>query len=355
MSAAAGRGAGPPHRTRRRRWRCGRRGSSRPPGVSAGVPGRSVQAFRGMASTGTRAIATAPAAGGSRRRSRPAVHPCHATYARAATRTGTATSVLPRSASAREARSAEAVLSRCPTPPTACPLGVHLARDLAAVLGGLGAAVEQGRLLGVVARGQLGERLGHGHVPLVRRDHETGVREVGELGGGTAYDGLGGGADRGHRDARAEVDQPVAVDVLDDPAARTRGEHGQYGAHALGDRGGTAGLQLLRLRARDGGDEAALLRKCGHEGLLGGVTDTCLLFSQARAGRADWACSMWALSRGAGLSGVDIAGAGAGERRRCDGGPGHGGQAARGDGRKPRGTRRDPAPGEVPPWPDPAG
>src|SRR5690606_5406976 len=135
---------------------------------------------------------------------------------------------------------------------------------------------------------------------LVRGDHETGVGEVGELRGGAADHGLGGGADRGDGDAGAEVDETVAVDVLDDPAARTRGEHGQHGAHALRDRGGTAGLQLLRLRTGDGGDDAALLRKCGHAGLLGVFADACLLFSQARAGGEGWACSMWALSGGPG-------------------------------------------------------
>ena len=130
----------------------------------------------------------------------------------------------------------------------------------------------------MVARGQLGQRLGDLHVALVRRDHETGVGEVGELRGGPAHDGLGGGADAGHGDAGAEVDQAVAVDVLDDAAARARGEDGQHGAHAAGDRGGAAGLQLLRLRAGDGGDDAALLRECGHEGLLGVLLDATCAF-----------------------------------------------------------------------------
>ncbi len=159
------------------------------------------------------------------------------------------------------------------------PLGVRPG-DLHGVLDCLGAGVEQRGLLGVVARGQLGERLGDLDVPLVGRDHETGVGEVGELRRRTADDGLGGRADAGHGDAGTEVDQPVPVDVLDDPAARAGGEHGQHGAHTGRDRGGTAGLQLLRLRAGDGGDDAALLRKCGHEGLLG----WCGRFSSLLAG-----------------------------------------------------------------------
>jgi hypothetical protein len=69
------------------------------------------------------------------------------------------------------------------------------------------------------------------------------------------------------RTTASAVDEPVAVDVLDDAAARPRGEHGQHGAHAPRDRGGATGLQLKRLRAGDGGDDAALLRNCGHEGL----------------------------------------------------------------------------------------
>lgn len=104
VSAAAGRGAGPPHRTRRRRWRCGRRGSSRPPGYGrgAGAVGPGLQGHDEHRHQDHRH-------GSGRGRQPPAVPargtPCHATYARADTRTGTATSVLPRSASSSEARS----------------------------------------------------------------------------------------------------------------------------------------------------------------------------------------------------------------------------------------------------------
>jgi hypothetical protein len=180
------------------------------------------------------------------------------------------------------------------------PLGVRT-RDLDGVLDRLGTAVEQGRLLGVVARGQLGQRLGDGDVALVRRHHEAGVGEVGELRGRLAHHGLGGGADGGHGDAGTEVDQTVAVHVLDDAAAGARHEDRERGAHTLRDHGRAAGLQLLRLRAGDGGDDAALLLKCGHGGSwvlrdLWDLTDAWLLFSQARTGTGERACSMWALS-----------------------------------------------------------
>lgn len=146
-------------------------------------------------------------------------------------------------------------------------LGVG-AGDLDGVLDGLGAGVEEGGLLLVVARRQLGERLGDRDVALVRRDHEAGVGEVLQLGGGAADHGLGGGADGGHGDTGTEVDEAVAVDVLDDAAVDLGGEHRQRGAHACGDDRGAAGLQLLRLRAGDGGDDAALLRDVAHAGLL---------------------------------------------------------------------------------------
>ena len=53
--------------------------------------------------------------------------------------------------------------------------------DLDGVLDGLGAGVEQRALLGVVARGQLGEGLAHLDVAGVRRDHEAGVGEGRDL------------------------------------------------------------------------------------------------------------------------------------------------------------------------------
>ena len=60
------------------------------------------------------------------------------------------------------------------------------AGDLDRVLDRLGAGVEQGGLLRVVAGRQLGERLAHLDVPLVRRDHEAGVGECRHLVGDPA-------------------------------------------------------------------------------------------------------------------------------------------------------------------------
>ncbi|EGJ74420.1 putative 4-aminobutyrate transaminase [Streptomyces sp. Tu6071] len=143
------------------------------------------------------------------------------------------------------------------------------AGDLDSVLDGLGTRVEERGLLRVVTGGERGELLGDGDVALVRRHHETRVREVGELRARTPYDGLGARADGGDRDAGAEVDEAVAVDVLQDAALGARREHGQRRADAGRDGGGAAGLDFLRLRAGDGRDDAALLRNGAHEGSCG--------------------------------------------------------------------------------------
>ena len=55
------------------------------------------------------------------------------------------------------------------------------AGDLDGVLDRLGAGVEERGLLGVLARGQLGELLADVDVAVVRRDHEAGVGEGGDL------------------------------------------------------------------------------------------------------------------------------------------------------------------------------
>ena len=63
-----------------------------------------------------------------------------------------------------------------------------------------------------------GELLADLDVTLVGRDHEAGVGEGGHL-GADGVDELGHGvADRGDRDARAQVEQLVAVDVDEDRA-----------------------------------------------------------------------------------------------------------------------------------------
>ena len=61
----------------------------------------------------------------------------------------------------------------------------------------------------------------------LRHDAE---RDLKDLGVHVARDRGSGVAHRGHRDARTEVDQRVAVDVDDHPAARSGDEHRQRGA-----------------------------------------------------------------------------------------------------------------------------
>ena len=135
----------------------------------------------------------------------------------------------------------------------------ELARDLDRVLHGLRARVEQRGLLGVVARGEAVERLRHGHVALVRRDHEARVRE----GGGLSLHGLDhlgvGVANARHGDARAKVDERVAVRVDDDAAASGDGRDRHGVRNAGGDGGGLALKQGARSRPRNLGDEGANL------------------------------------------------------------------------------------------------
>ena len=145
-------------------------------------------------------------------------------------------------------------------------LGVD-AGDLDRVLEGLGAGVEQRRLLGEVTGGEPVERLAHLDVALVRRDHEAGVREGGHLVLDVADHVVGGVADADHGDAGAEVDEGVAVDVDEHPAARPLDEHRQRRAEPAGDRGVAALEQLDGARPRDRGDDAAFL---GERGAAGG-------------------------------------------------------------------------------------
>ncbi len=97
------------------------------------------------------------------------------------------------------------------------PAGV-LAGDLHAVLHRLGSRVHEHRLLGVVARGVLREKLRHAHVLLVRRDGEERVDDVLKLSGGGLDDRSLRVADRRDADPRAEVHELVAVDVDQDRA-----------------------------------------------------------------------------------------------------------------------------------------
>ena len=60
--------------------------------------------------------------------------------------------------------------------------------------------------------------------------------EVGDLRAHGVHDTGRGVADRGDGDALTEVDEPVAVDVLDDAAARARHIHRQGDADTVGYR-----------------------------------------------------------------------------------------------------------------------
>ena len=75
----------------------------------------------------------------------------------------------------------------------------------------------------VVARGELGQRLADVDVAVVRRDHEAGVGERARPAPAPGADHRAARvADAGHRDAGAEVDQRVAVDVDEHAAAGGR-------------------------------------------------------------------------------------------------------------------------------------
>ena len=112
------------------------------------------------------------------------------------------------------------------------------------VLHRLSTGIEQRGALLEGPRGEPVEMFRHRDVLLVRGDHEAGVGEVGDL----LADGLDHArrrvADGGHGDTGAEVDEPVAVDVLKNPAGRAGGEHRHGDPHGVRDRGGAAFGQL---------------------------------------------------------------------------------------------------------------
>lgn len=130
-----------------------------------------------------------------------------------------------------------------------------------AFLDGLGARVEQHGALLVVAGGEGGQFFGDADVALVRGDHETGVGEVPDLLPDRLGDSRIGRADAGDGDARAEVDQRIAVDVDDHTTVGIRRVHGDAGADARGHGGAAASGEGRRLRAGELGDQGALLRQ----------------------------------------------------------------------------------------------
>ena len=131
--------------------------------------------------------------------------------------------------------------------------------DLDGVLDCLSAGVEQRGALLARPRGESVEVLGDGDVLLVGSDHEAGVGEVGYLFANRVHHSGRGVADRGDCDTRAQVDEPVAVDVLDDAAGRAGHEHRHGDAHATGDRSDPALAQFGGDRSGDRGDEFAAL------------------------------------------------------------------------------------------------
>src|SRR5690606_21201471 len=92
-----------------------------------------------------------------------------------------------------------------------------------------------------------------------RGDHEAGMREVGDLLLHRLPDLGIAVAHGGHRDARAEVDELVAVDIDEDAALASRDVGRQTRADPGGDGGVLAGGELGRLGSGDGGGEDALL------------------------------------------------------------------------------------------------
>ncbi len=119
----------------------------------------------------------------------------------------------------------------------------------------------------MVTGGELGEGLGDEDVLLVGRHHEAGVGEVRDLLLHGLDDARVGVAHGGHRDARAEVDQLVAVRVDEDAAGGLLDVDREPGAHARGDRRQLALVQGLRGRTGDGGLQDTLL--LDHRSIIG--------------------------------------------------------------------------------------
>ena len=116
--------------------------------------------------------------------------------------------------------------------------------DLDRVLHRLRARVEQRGPLLVIARRARRELLADRDVLLVRGDHEAGVGEPGDLLADPLHHARRGVARRHHGDARAEVDERVAVRVDQHAAAGGGDEHRQHVAHAARDAALPAAEQL---------------------------------------------------------------------------------------------------------------
>jgi hypothetical protein len=123
--------------------------------------------------------------------------------------------------------------------------------DLDDVLGRLGAGVHQQRPLVVVARGDAVEGLGHGHVRLVHHRVLAGVQVALHLVLDRLDDRRRGVAGVQHPQAPGEVDEAVAVDVLQDRPVGGGRVHRGHGGHPPGHRLATPLLQGPAARARD--------------------------------------------------------------------------------------------------------
>ena len=107
-----------------------------------------------------------------------------------------------------------------------------LAGKLDGVFYGLGARVEERRLLGEVARGVLVEKLADLYIRGVRGHREERVGELCDLllnGGNHAVVGV---TDRHNADAGAQVDELVAVDVNENRTVCVVDVNGECGTHA---------------------------------------------------------------------------------------------------------------------------
>ena len=131
------------------------------------------------------------------------------------------------------------------------------------VLDGLAAGVEQRGALRVLARGQPVQGLGNLNVGLVGRGKEAGVGVPRELVCGTGDDRRRRVAHGGDRDAAAQVDERVAVDV-DDHTASCGGHVDAGAARQPGREGSLAPIgQVERTGPRNVGDDSAHLLQFG--------------------------------------------------------------------------------------------
>jgi len=140
------------------------------------------------------------------------------------------------------------------------PAGVG-ARDLHGVLHRLGSGVEQRRSLLVRTRSEPRQLLADRDVALIRRDHEAAVGELADLLADVVHHRRGCIADTDHRDAGAEVDERVVVDVNEHPTACAGDVDGQRGTHAAGHGGRATLVELSGPRAGQAGDQPSLLRQ----------------------------------------------------------------------------------------------